>query len=179
MAEVMDAEKTEKLNKFAAQTGSDKYVAEECLKKEQWNLETALSAFKNLTLDKEQRREQKTDYVARPADNNRVGVLKRGLSMANSELVAHVRQHIKNCERATNVDKFDYFEETPSYTFMLPDISIQKDKDLVDFLKTDLIDKITYLSLTKAGINIINIFNIHSFSFYFFSSTWDRELLFV
>ncbi len=80
--------------------------------------------------------------------------------MANQELVANVRHNIEKDKKLSGFDRaakfqFDFFQETPSYSFVLPKISEFKEKELIDFLKGDLIDKTIYSSLTREGEHLL------------------------
>ena len=160
MAETTDAEKAEKLKKFIAETAADDNVANYYLQSEKWNLESAIAGFKELKLAEEKRLESRAAVLendVRPATtgskgrDGRVGPLRRGISMANTELVANVREKLVNSELSNRLDT----------SFVLPNITIVKEPDLVHFLKNDLIDKATYQSLTKAGkFNIIFCFSL-------------------
>ena len=76
--------------------------------------------------------------------------LRRGLSMASTELIASARQKIEESEKPANDDNFEFFEDTPNCTFPLPNIT-REERDFVEFLKADLIDKHTFVSLSDAG----------------------------
>ena len=163
MADKTDAENAVKLKKFITATEADENVAKYYLESEKWNLERAISDFKYLKWTEEKRiagRATGGSDATRPmtasSSSERVGPLRRGLSMANSDLVANVRQQIQGCEISSSVEHLDFLDEKPTYSFILPNITVVQDKELVEFLKKDLIDKATYLSLTKAGKTIVS-----------------------
>ena len=150
MAERTDALRAQKLEKFIKETKADCNVATYYLESTNWNVEFAIAGFKELKLAEEKRIKDRAivnSNEPRPAttvtkrSKGHVGPLRRGISMANSELVAGVREKMIISEFSNRLDT----------SFVLPNITIVKEPDLVDFLKNDLIDKATYQSLTKAG----------------------------
>ena len=146
MAEQSDAEKTEKLKKFVEETLADENIAKYYLQGTNWNLEDAVSGFKAMKLAEEKRIESRAsshinDSIPASNGNKRSGPLRRGISMANAELVATARERMMSSELSSRLDT----------SFVLPNITTVKEQNLVDFLKNDLIDKATYQSLTKAG----------------------------
>lgn len=143
------AEKAEKLKRFITETSADENVANYYLQTAKWNLETAIAGFKELKLAEEKRVESRDATLGKERPNiaggsetrSRSGVLQRGFSMANTDLVANAREKIVISNLSNRLDT----------SFVLPNIALVKDKDLVHFIKNDLIDKGTYQSLTKAG----------------------------
>ena len=156
MAVKTDASHGEKLKKFLAETSADENVARYYLECEKWNLETALAGFKQMKLEEEQRSVSRSsggkgncDRPKHTEKGDRIGPLRRGLSMANSELVANARLEMENNGKVDGKSQSDLPQTTRS--FILPNITVVKDQQLVEALKKDLIDKATYQSLTKAG----------------------------
>lgn len=156
MAEPSESEKANKLKAFIAETSADENVAAYYLQSETWDVERAVAGFKELKLAEERRIESRAAVVGKDRPRTaseaktrreRVGPLRRGMSMANTELVANVREKMVSSELTDRLDR----------SFVLPNITTVKEPDLVQFLKNDLIDKATYQSLTNAGIFHVRI----------------------
>lgn len=90
-----------------------------------------------------------------PNDNILEKKLSRGISRAadNVNLVSRARsefaQDFKTSSRGSRLLNVDSFLETPDFTFTLPDISIHQE-EFCEFLKKDLIEKSTLLSLESS-----------------------------
>ncbi|XP_074650593.1 OTU domain-containing protein 7B-like isoform X2 [Tubulanus polymorphus] len=169
-----------KLSQFIAETNADPGLAKDILEGKNWDLDAARAAFYNIhvaastmpsgtapttttttTTTVIRRTASPANSPAKPPLQKSTAIidedgptkkLKRGISRAtdNVPIIDRARHVVLSDIRESSQDHSPYLEETPEYTFLLPDLTVYPE-DYRGFLEKDLIETSTLVSLEQAG----------------------------
>ena len=142
----------ETLSKFVEQTGADRGLARDLLLSTQWNYESALKSFQDLALGSvaSNTENSPTKQEVKTRNQSAKSGKLRGISVVNTDIVFEARNKVIKGDILGTDERYEHFEEMPNYTFVLPDLS-KFPEEMGDFLRRDLIETSTLVSLEQAG----------------------------